>query len=135
MGDSEADAKRYGPIDAAALRRDIDAERRTAISAAEAIMHTVLGYMPDEPGDARTIRSRILTWLARDVVRDRSIRKSRPVSLPPAARGGTIRRSIRQQRALIDLRSTGDRPPRLRGLPPSAAATVAGGDDRASRHR
>lgn len=70
MGDSEADAKRYGPIDAAALRRDIDAERRTAISAAEAIMHTVLGYIPDEPGDARTIRERIIKWLARDVVRD-----------------------------------------------------------------
>jgi hypothetical protein len=49
--------------------RDLDAERRSAISAAEAIMHTVLGYLPDEPGDARIIRERISKWLARDIVR------------------------------------------------------------------
>lgn len=49
--------------------RDLDAERRTAISAAEAIMHTVLGYMPDEPGDATIIRERIQKWLALDAVR------------------------------------------------------------------
>lgn len=47
----------------------LDAERRTAISAAEAIMHTVLGYMPDEPGDAAIIRERIQKWLALDAVR------------------------------------------------------------------
>lgn len=72
MGDSESDVVRYGALDddARPVRRDIDAERRTAISAAEAIMHTVLGYMPDESGDARTIRERIIKWLARDVVRD-----------------------------------------------------------------
>lgn len=49
--------------------RDLDAERRTAISAAEAIMHDVLGYMPDEPGDARVIRKKIQLWLVRDAVR------------------------------------------------------------------
>jgi hypothetical protein len=49
--------------------RDHDAERRTAISSAEAIMHDVLGYMPDEPGDARIIRERILKWLTLDAVR------------------------------------------------------------------
>lgn len=56
---------------AAEMRRaaEIDAERRTAISAAEGIMHTVLGYLPDEPGDARIIRERILKWLARDIVK------------------------------------------------------------------
>lgn len=47
-----------------------DAERRTAIKAAEAIMHTMLGYLPDEPGDARIIRERIEKWLRRDAVRD-----------------------------------------------------------------
>lgn len=47
----------------------LDAERRTAISAAEAIMHDVLGFMPGEPGDASIIRERIEEWLARDAVR------------------------------------------------------------------
>lgn len=49
---------------------DLEAERRTAIKAAEAIMHTMLGYLPDEPGDARVIRERIQDWLRRDAVKD-----------------------------------------------------------------
>lgn len=49
---------------------DLEAERRTAISAAEAIMHTMLGYLSDEPGDARIIRERIEKWLRRDAARD-----------------------------------------------------------------
>jgi hypothetical protein len=52
------------------LDASLQAERRTAIKAAEAIMHTMLGYLPDEPGDARIIRERIQDWLARDAVRD-----------------------------------------------------------------
>jgi hypothetical protein len=50
--------------------RDYDAERRTAIGAAEGIMHNVLGYMPDQPGDARKIREQILAWLNRDAVKN-----------------------------------------------------------------
>lgn len=49
--------------------RDMDAERRTAIGAAEGIMHSMLGYLPDEPGDARKLRELILAWLRRDAVR------------------------------------------------------------------
>lgn len=49
---------------------EIMAQRRHAILVAEGIMHTVLGFLPDEPGDAREIRARIEKWLARDVVRN-----------------------------------------------------------------
>lgn len=49
---------------------DLEADRRTAIKAAEAIMHTMLGYLPDEPGDARIIRERIQDWLRRDAVKN-----------------------------------------------------------------
>jgi len=50
--------------------RDYDAERRSAIAAAEGIMHNMLGYLPDEPGDARKLRELILAWLKRDAVKN-----------------------------------------------------------------
>jgi hypothetical protein len=52
------------------LEYRLEADRRSAIKAAEGLLHTVLGYLPDEPGDARIIRERIQDWLARDAVRD-----------------------------------------------------------------
>lgn len=64
MGDREADERRYGRLDA-----DVEDQRRHAIKAAEGIMHTLLGYLPDEPGDARIIRERIERWLRRDAVK------------------------------------------------------------------
>lgn len=60
---------------AAARQAVIEAERRTAIKSAEAIMHTMLGYLPDEPGDARIIRERIQDWLRRDAVADAAAAK------------------------------------------------------------
>lgn len=54
----------------AARFADQNAELRSAVSAAEGIMHTVLGYLPDEPGDPRIIRERIQKWLARDVLKN-----------------------------------------------------------------
>lgn len=54
----------------AARFADQNAELRSEIRAAEGIMHTVLGYLPDEPGDPRIIRERIQKWLARDVVKN-----------------------------------------------------------------
>lgn len=47
------------------------AEEHTAISSAEALMHTMLGYLPDTPGDARIIRERIQNWLNLDAVKNR----------------------------------------------------------------
>ena len=52
--------------------RDYEAERRTAIAAAEGIMHNMLGFLPDEPGDARKLRELILAWLRRDAVKNNS---------------------------------------------------------------
>lgn len=52
------------------LEYTLEADRRAAIKAAEGLLHAVLGYLPDEPGDARIIRERIQNWLARDAVRD-----------------------------------------------------------------
>lgn len=54
----------------AARFADQNAELRSAVSAAEGIMHTVLGFLPDEPGDPRIIRERIQKWLVRDVVKN-----------------------------------------------------------------
>ena len=62
------------PIPKPELSEDLmplEREQAKAIIAAEAILHTVLGYIPDQPGDASVIRARIRMWLARDAVKTR----------------------------------------------------------------
>jgi len=67
--DKQRDEKGW-PLAPAPQRSDYDAQRRTTIAAAEGIMHSMLGYLPDEPGDARKLREIITAWLQRDAVKN-----------------------------------------------------------------